>query len=114
MERVAIGWLITLRNNSGHPLEWKALLVVIGAYAAVSWIFYRVLSQYHDPLKKLLKLGDELAHEKAAESSLGSNESLLELFNRQPGIRALNDSLGYVRVAAVIVIAIMVTVRLIS
>jgi hypothetical protein len=121
----AIGWLITLRGGK-PPLDWTADLIVIAAYILVSFIFHRVLCQYHDVLKKLMKLADELAKDEAdrlrtaAANNLPSQPiaaascsvgALLELFDRHPRVRALDDSLKFVWYVAGIVSAIMLAVK---
>jgi hypothetical protein len=115
---LAIGWLMTLRGNT-HQLDWPQVLVLVGAYLLVSFIFYRVLSQYHDVLKKLMKLADNLAKDEANQwrtsdpsaHAPGSVGALIELFDRQPRVRALDDSLKFVWCVAIIVSAIMLALN---
>src|SRR5580704_12980475 len=120
-----LGWLITLRSN-GHQMDWKAIAILIAAYLAVSWMFHRGLSQYHEILKKLMKLADELAKDeayrlrKAAAKNLesdpnapasGSADALLQMFDRGPPIHTLDLSLGYVWYVAIAVSVIMLTLQ---
>jgi hypothetical protein len=121
----AIGWLVTLHGGK-PPLDWTVVVVVIAAYILVSFIFYRVLSEYHDVLKKLMKLADNLAKDEAnrwrtptannlpsdpSAHAPGSVGALLELFDRQPRVRALDDSLKFVWCVAIIVSVIMLALN---
>jgi len=120
-----LGWLITLRSN-GHQLDWTALILLIVVYVSTSWIFHRGLFQYHEILKKLMKLGDELAKDeayrlrKAAAKNRQddpsapvseSADAMLEMFDRGPPIRTLNLSLNYVWYVALAVSVIMIALK---
>jgi hypothetical protein len=122
---VSIGWL-TSQRAGGHPLDWQSLLILIASFIVVSVIFYRVLSQYHNFLKKMLTLADEYARDEARRpkeatdkksqgeprtSASGIDRALLDLFDRQPGIRALDKSLGFVWWTASIVVLFMLALN---
>ncbi len=121
-----LGWLITLRSGTGHQLDWPAIVILIVAYLAVSWMFHRGLFQYHEILKKLMKLADELAKDeayglrKAATKNLasdpdapasGSADAMLQMFDRGPPIHTLDLSLGYVWYVAIAVSVIMLALK---
>jgi hypothetical protein len=96
------------------------------AYLVVSWMFHRGLSQYHDILKKLMKLADELAKDEAyrlrktaakniesdpSAPTSGSADAMLEMFDRGPPIHTLDLSLGYVWYVAIAVSVIVFALK---
>jgi hypothetical protein len=86
-----------------------------------------VLAEYQNFLKKLLRLGEALARDEISQPKEDAAKApqdvkrpptpavagaLQELFDQQPGVRALDKSLGFVWWTVGIVIAIALALKL--
>jgi len=120
---VMIGWLLTLRNGS-TPLGGGTLLIVAIAYLLISGIFYLVVSAYQSVLKRMMRLGyvyarqevDRLqgadnvaADAKSSAPAADLAKALLEMFDCQPGMRALDRSLWFIWVVTLLVLVFMLS-----